>query len=83
MIIRFRITFSDGHWHGTVYYFTSFDTNVFDMVHFNDKGQQIDSSTFVASKTVRQAMKDLVKNAKTAGAKVRIMERGVNVQYFE
>lgn len=74
MRIKFKVVFSNGNVSFIEYLFRSWNDCVFDMLHYNDNGDRIDSKT-VVNIQVRKAIRNLVERGTKNGAKINIVER--------
>ncbi len=74
--ITYKVTFAGGHASYVEYIFNDFKSYAFDMVHYNDpEFKIIDQKRVIIKKTVKQVMKDLIRNASKNGATVTIIKR--------
>lgn len=82
MSIKFKVIFSTGNFHFVEYIFDKWNNIVFDMIHYNEQGSQIDSKT-VVNITPRKAMKQLIVRGRLNGAEIKIVERNSSIKREE
>ena len=74
MVIKFKVIFSNGNIQLVEYRFNSFSDCVFDMLHYNEQGDRIDSKT-VLHIQVKKAIRNLIERGRKNGATITINER--------